>query len=419
MPAKDGGLCRLKVPLGRISAAGAVAVATAAQSHGSGVIEVTNRANLQIRGIRDGAESALAADLVAAGLGPRHPDSDDVRNILVSPMAGLDPHQHLDALPVAAAILGHLETDPDCRSLSPKFSVLVDGGEEVAVVDHAHDLWLAAIDAETFALGVAGCPPTSLDDATPFIAVGAADTAWAVAVALSMFLDMASRSPEVTRLRHLLPRVSRAAFLDHLSKRLGLSANLGNKAHRWRRRAPIETGHVGIRDQRQDGWTSVGAVPPLGRLSPDAMTRLGNLAAEHGGELRLTPWQSVMVPNVGKERAGRVVESLKSMGLICTPDHPLATTIACAGSTGCTRGRADTKADALLLADAHDAGWLHLSACERSCASAGVAGLTLLASATGTYDLFVRDPLSPHRFGRRIAEGLPVEQVRERVRRAR
>lgn len=416
VPARDGGLCRLKVPLGRLSAAGAHAVAEAARRHGSGIIEITNRANLQLRGIRDGTETALAADLLAAGLGPRHPDSDDVRNVLISPMAGLDRRQILDTGPVATAILRHLETDADCRALSPKISVLVDGGEDIAVVDHPHDLWLAAIDGETVALGIAGCAPTAPDDATPYITFAAVDATWAVVVALALFLELAARDLEVTRIRHLLPRVSREDFLDRLSKRLGLSTNLGDKARRWRRRPPIALGHVGIRDQRQEGLAAVGAVPPLGRLSPDSLERLAELAAANGGGLRLTPWQSVMVPDVRRERAEPVVEGLESIGLICTPAHPLATTIACAGSTGCAKGRADTKADALLLSESHAMGLLHLSGCERSCASAGVADTTLLASAPGTYDLFVKDPQAAHRFGRRIADGLSIEQLRRRLR---
>lgn len=417
--AGDGGLCRLKVPLGRLSADGAHAVAAAAARYGNGIIEITNRANLQLRGIREGADADLATDLLAAGLGPEHPESDDVRNVLISPTAGLDPRQHLDAGPVAAAILHHLETDADCRKLSPKFSVLVDGGEDVAVVDHPHDLWLAAIDGETFAFGVAGCPPVAPEETRPFIAVAAADAAWAVVVALALFIDLAAGDPEVTRIRHLQPRTSRDSFLDRLSKRLGLTANLGDKAHRWRRPAPVAMGHVGIRDQRQTGLASVGAVPPLGRLSPAGLTRLGEVAAEQSGGLRLTPWQSVMVPDVRREKAGQVVEALENLSLICTPTHPLATTIACAGSAGCMKGRGDTKADALLLADAHETGWLHLSGCERSCASAGVADATLLAVSPGTYDLFVRDATATHRFGRRVADGLSLDQARQRMRQTR
>ena len=52
--ALDGGICRVKLAGGAITAAQAHAVADAAQAYAGGVIEATNRANLQIRGI--GAE---------------------------------------------------------------------------------------------------------------------------------------------------------------------------------------------------------------------------------------------------------------------------------------------------------------------------------------------------------------------------
>lgn len=419
VPAKDGGLCRLKVPLGRLAAAGARAVAEAASQYGNSIVEVTNRANLQLRGIRDGAAASLARDLLAAGLGPTHPESDDVRNVMISPMAGLDPQQHLDVSPIAAEILRHLETDEACRVLSPKFSVLVDGAEAVAVADHPHDLWLAAMDSEAFAIGIAGCPPLAAEDMTSFLAVAAADAARAVSTALALFLDEAAGDAEISRFRHLLGRLSRDAFLQRLSKRLGVPANLGDKARRWRRRMPVTIGHIGIRGQRQAGLVAIGAVPPLGRLSPEALTGLGDLAAEHGGSLRLTPWQSVMVADVRQEKAGDVIGALEDLGLICTPAHPLATIIACAGSTGCAKGRADTKGDAMRFADVERRGFLHLSGCERSCASAGIADTTLLASSPGVYDLFVKDPRTADRFGRAVAGGLTVEQARRQVRQSR
>ncbi len=417
VPAKDGGLCRLRVPLGRLTAAGARAVAEAAARHGNGIIEVTNRANLQLRGIRPTDETALAALLLGAGLGPRHPETDDVRNVMIAPTAGLDPRQHLDVRPLAEDLLRHLESDVACRVLSPKFSLLVDGGESVAVIDHPHDIWLAAIDHRKMALGIAGSPPTRPEDTAPFIVMPAADALAAATTAIALFLDEAADDLDIMRFRHLLGRVSRASFFDRLSKRLGLDANLGEKARRWRRAVPAALGHVGIRDQKQDGLAIVGAVPVLGRLSPDTLPRLGGLAATHGdGNLRLTPRQSVMVPGIRREKAGIVVEALEELGLICSPAHPLASTIACAGSSGCAKGRADTKADALLLADGLAVGpWVHLSGCERSCASARVAEVTLLAAAPGIYDLFVRDAGSGGRFGRAVAGNLGIEEARRHI----
>ena len=86
--AMDGGICRVKLAGGSITAAQAHAVVDAALRYGSGVIEATNRSNLQIRGIRGAAaeHAAMVAPLLAAGLGPANAASDDVRNLMLSPI---------------------------------------------------------------------------------------------------------------------------------------------------------------------------------------------------------------------------------------------------------------------------------------------------------------------------------------------
>ncbi len=119
-------------------------MADAAERYASGVIEATNRANLQIRGI--GAQHpALIEHLLAAGLGPREAAGDDVRNLMLSPLAGLDPASVVDVRPLAAQLLQMLETTPRLHALSAKFAVQLDGGEDLAMLAHPHDLWLSAL----------------------------------------------------------------------------------------------------------------------------------------------------------------------------------------------------------------------------------------------------------------------------------
>src|SRR5208282_2223100 len=127
VPARDGGICRVKLPLGQLSAEQARAVAAAARQFGSGVIEATNRANLQLRGIPPANEAALIAALLAAGLGATPPGADDIRNVMVSPTAGIDALQDLDVRPLARGLLARLQADEACHALSAKFSFLVDG----------------------------------------------------------------------------------------------------------------------------------------------------------------------------------------------------------------------------------------------------------------------------------------------------
>ena len=142
--ALDGGICRIKLDGGSIQADQAEAVASVAERFAGGVIEATNRANLQIRGIAPGHD-ALIQPLLAAGLGPRKPAGDDVRNLMLSPAAGIDRQMLFDTRPLAEQILVTLQTHERFHELSAKFAVQLDGGEALAMLEHHHDLWLSCL----------------------------------------------------------------------------------------------------------------------------------------------------------------------------------------------------------------------------------------------------------------------------------
>ncbi|HXZ08535.1 MAG TPA: oxidoreductase, partial [Paraburkholderia sp.] len=113
---------------------------------------------------------------------------------------------------------------------------------------------------------------------------------------------------------------------------------------------------------------------------------------------------------IAASAVAHVLKRLTSLGLAIHPGDPLACVIACAGSNGCAKGRADTKHDARLLALHLPPGVdVHLSGCERSCAAAHCAPYTLLAVAPARYDLYRRDGAPG--FGRLVAHHLTIEQA--------
>ncbi|WP_296258737.1 MULTISPECIES: precorrin-3B synthase [unclassified Pseudomonas] len=411
VPALDGGICRIKLPGGVITAAQASAVAEAAERFAGGVIEATNRGNLQIRGI--GTEhDQLIAMLLDAGLGPKNPASDDVRNLMISPTAGIDPLQLFDARALAARILHSLETHPRFHELSPKFALSLDAGEGLAMLEHPHDLWLSAlhVNGETLlGFGLTGCPATH----SPLAAVTVDAGHDLVVTVLELFLEHAR--PEQARMRHLLQEIPAWQFLERLSKRLRYPLQIDQKITTWRR-GPIQlNAHIGLYPQRQAGLISVGGVVPLGRLSPSMLRSAAALSVEWGdGSLAMTPWQSLMVRNVSRERAGSALEGLRGAGLLCDADQALSQLIACTGSAACSKGLSDTKAEALQLAAClQHAGVnqaVHLSGCNRACAAAHVAPITLLAVSAGRYDLYFRDAAQPG-FGVLRGRDLTIEAV--------
>jgi precorrin-3B synthase len=416
VPSKDGGICRIKLALGCLTSAQARAVAAIAEDVRAAAIEATNRANLQIRGIPAGTEDRVIAALRAADLGGASAGADDIRNVMVNPLAGDDPDQALDARMLAGTLLATMEREPRYHLLSPKFALLVDGGESVAMLAHPNDIWLAAVDAETFAFGFAGCPPSAdtSDSVAGFVA--ARDAEALVLACLDRFLKHRGRpnraGQEITRFRHLLADLPAADILAALP----VDVQRDRATESWRRKAARERGPVGILKQR-DGRRAIGAAAPLGRLTPAQLRGVAELADHHtGGTIRLTPWQGLLLPGAAAENAGIVMAGLARLGLVTDAAAPLAAMIACAGNTGCASGLADVKADARRLADllsgtTGDIPGIHLTGCAKSCAAPRPAAITLLAVAPGRYDVFRRESGATGKFGACLGADKDIDQV--------
>ena len=405
VPARDGGICRIKLAGGVISAVQANAVAEGAQRYAGSVIEATNRANLQIRGIGH-EQTALIESLLAAGLGPSNAAGDDVRNLMLSPSAGIDRQMLFDTRDLARQILATLQEHEPFHDLSAKFAVQLDGGERLAMLEHPHDLWLSAIEREgerQLAFGLAGCP-TELPAGSVPLEQGHA----LVVAVLELFLELAG--PEQTRMRHLLAVVPAEVFFGRLAERVPFQPVVA-----WQRSAVSDLLHIGAHPQVQAGHVYVGAVPPLGRLDSAMLRGMAQLAQEYGdATLRFTPWQSVLLPNIRHAQADEVIGRLHQLGLLCEAGQALSRLIACTGSAGCSKGLADTKGDALQLSallQRHGQSLsVHLSGCSRSCAAAYITPVTLLAVSPGHYDLYFREAGQPG-FGALHARNLTIEAV--------
>ncbi|WP_253189731.1 precorrin-3B synthase [Paraburkholderia fungorum] len=441
--ARDGGICRIKLPGGVLSAAQAEVIAGASARHAAGVVELTNRANLQVRGVRSGHEAALIEALVGAGLGPEPmpggsvtvnasaASADDVRNVMISPAAGRDPAALVDTTQLCAELLALLQSDTRFAALSPKFALLLDGGERLARVDHPHDVWIAAsqgVEGVRFVFGLAGCPPEASafqsvaapqpqqvgrpnKGTGPLAAVSPAQVPALVRALLHTFLDLAA--DDATRMRHLLATHAVDTILQHAQTYVDFPLSRDASLAGWQRSTPADAGlRLGAHPQCKSGTWHAGGQPPLGRVDADTLRALALLARQHNtGILHITPWQSVLLPDLATDTVPAVLTALNALGLACDPSQPITRLIACAGSSGCAKSLADTKADAQQLAAQLPAGVeVHLSGCPRSCAAAHCAPYTLLAVAPGSYDLYRRDD-SGSGFGRCVAHQLTIQQA--------
>ncbi|MDU0810920.1 MAG: precorrin-3B synthase [Burkholderia sp.] len=405
--AVDGGLCRIKLFGGQIDTRQMYAIANAACIYGSSVIEVTNRANLQIRGIQNGKEIELTRALISVGLGPfveckGNNDidltilsaNDDIRNIMLNPFAGRDPNALLNTRELAKKLFIMLAHEPRCTELSPKFSIQLDGGESIAVLNHPHDIWLSPRVRKDgvirLACGISGCPPVHKNDFSALIDISPNKIADFVRALLLAFLDLASI--DMHRMFDLMKTHDMATLLAQAQSYLSFQFKQDLSLNDWRR-APSDPSlrfgaHV---EYYKDEYYRIGAQFSLSRINADRFVKLASLIDTYGDQsLLITPWKGIFINGVASTNVRALISQINELGLITSPSAPLARFTACSGSSGCIKGRADTKHDALVLSKraCYNKQHVHLSGCERHCALSYPADITLIAISEKHYTLY-------------------------------
>lgn len=415
IPAQDGFLSRLRIPGGSLSRPQCEAIATLADQFSDGFVQVTNRANLQIRGMASAIPSQALHLLQSLELASPIPATDAVRNIMGSPTAGIDPHARLDTHSLVMDWNRLLMHRADLAVLSPKFSVCLDGGEAVSVRDRPNDITLSATEGKgsiQFQLhlsqGERGDPPQTVG-----VEVEPKQAITLLSALAEVYRDYTlghwepgQRKP---RLRDLLLHWGVKRYLQAAGQKLSFplrpteSQLQGGVRHGY--------AHLGIHPQRQVGLSYLGVILPLGQMTTQQMRGLAALASQYGnGTLRLTPWQTVIVPCVSNTQITQAQEQLETLTLHTRAAHPSSAIVACSGTGGCGAAHTDTQAHARKLT-AHlercnilDTPLnIHFSGCEKSCAQHQSVDITLVGiqiQEAQAYRVYVGNNGSP--FGREL-----------------
>jgi ferredoxin-nitrite reductase len=370
--AQDGRLIRIRTPGGRLNVEQARVLAEMGDRLGKS-FQVTNRANLQMRGLPAEIPAEILHQLQNAGLAARLSPVDHLRNIMASPTAGIDSAQWIDTTPLVQELDDYLSSHSHLAPLSAKFSIGFDGGEQVAIAPH-NDILLTAIDLQ----GVHFCVQIT---GIPVCLISPEDCVQEIAALAQVYLE-ASQSHIGTRklrFKDLVQAMGVKSICDRA--RLPFSADLA-LPHR-----PPTLSPIGIHSQRQTHYSYIGIVLLLGRLEADHLRGLANLAEQYGdNSLRLTPWQNILLPNIPNSSLVSVQSQLDRLQLPYTPTHIHNALIACAGNT-CASSATDTQAHALMLAQYLQQHMIldmpitiHFSGCPKSCAHHGNSDITLIGT---------------------------------------
>jgi len=396
-PAQDSFMIRLRIPAGELSAHQLRGLADVAGELGGGYSHITTRANLQIREFKPASIVELLTRVQELGLTAKGAGADNIRNITASPDSGFGRDELLDVRPHARALHHYILNHRDLYGLPRKFNVAFDNGSLLSAAADTNDIGFFAVRVSADSLARTAVPAASAPAPGVYFRVqlggitGHKDFARdagllvppseAVAVAVAMircFRDNADRTDrKKARLKYLLEKWGVDRFVEESAKRLAFPLRrLPPEACEPRR--PVEKqGWLGVRRQSQAGLCSVGIGVPVGRLSVSQMKALSELAERYGtGELRLTVWQSLIIPHVAEKAAEAVCRAAKRMGLYTEASLAAGGIIACTGSRGCKYASADTKGHATELirhlanryGELSSAVNIHFTGCPNSCA---------------------------------------------------
>lgn len=368
MPTGDGLLVRL-APTGTITLDAMAGLCAAARAHGNGIIEVTARGSIQVRGLT--AASARAFAEAAASLGI---DGNDGVPVIADPLAGLGADEAIDAGTLAAEVRRALAATGLVGRLSPKVSVVLDGGAALHLDAIEADVRLrTALSLEGVRLLIA-----LGGDAANAVPIGCIAPRRAVEATVWLLAVIAARGREA-RARDMI----RGEGVDAL---LAAIVDLLIPASVPPARPPAEP--VGVYRLR-DGCVATGLGLAFGHTDAAALRQLVDAAAAAGAQgIRTAPGRALLVVAHPPTRAPALRAAAERLGFIVRPDDPRRHVAACPGLPLCASGQMPTRALAPAVANAaasllDGSLTVHLSGCAKGCAHPRAAALTIVGDGTG------------------------------------
>ena len=371
LPTGDGLLARI-LPIDTIALEPFAALCVLARRYGNGIVEITARGSIQVRGLSAHSASQFAGEIAALGIA-----AEDGIPILCNPLAGLDAAEIFDAGALAAALRSELTRRSLTARLDPKVSVAIDGGAPLNLARITADIRVRAEmrnDRPVLRLGLGGDDRNAFDLGLIALDFGAEAVA-------RLLLVLAERG---ARARDVIAAEGTACFDDALAFARG-----GSKGDREAAKSSATGGArqcndaIGLHALR-DGSFACGVGLAFGHAETSALEKLADAAAIVGARgLRTAPNRSLIAIGLTKEDASTFLAAAANLGFITRASDPRRHVIACAGAPLCASAYIAARAIAPNIAAAAapylgNELTIHVSGCGKGCAHFGTAALTMV-----------------------------------------
>ncbi|ATZ23779.1 Sulfite reductase [ferredoxin] [Streptomyces lavendulae subsp. lavendulae] len=348
-------MLRVRIDGGRLTTEQLRVIGEISEEFARGTADLTDRQNVQYHWIRIEDVPEIWRRLEAVGLSTTEACGDTPRVILGSPVAGIAQDEIIDGTPAIDEIYRRIVGNPDFSNLPRKFKSAISGSplldvaheiNDIAFVGVNHpehgpgfDVWVGGGLSTNPKLGVRLGTWVSLDE-VPDVYEGV----------ISIFRDYGYRRLRTrARLKFLVADWGPAKFRqvledEYLKRKLTDGPAPEQPSGQWR-------DHVGVH-QQQDGRFYVGFAPRVGRVDGATLTKIADVAAQHGsGRLRTTAEQKMIVLDIEADQVDSVVAALEALDLRVKPSPFRRGTMACTGIEFCKLAIVETKARGASLID--------------------------------------------------------------------
>ena len=362
-PTPGNFMMRLRFNAGKGTSAQLRVIAELSDEFGKGFADITTRQQIQLRWFTLADVEEIWRRLAAVGLESRQTGMDNVRGICGCPVAGLTPHELLDATPVIREFNDIILGNREFTNLPRKFNVTITGclencchteTQDIALVPSYRELDGQQVNGFNVLVGgkqgSGGYTPATPVDA--FVSPG--EAARMCAEITRIFRDFGPRTARNrARLAFVIEDRGIRWFRRELEKRWGKPLLKAGEDMRKKHHAD----HLGINPQKHSPLADtpplyyVGLNVPVGRITSAQLQTVADLADCYGsGDVRITPGQNLIIVNVPENRIGALTSEPIFKELPYDPSPIMRGLVACTGIDYCSLALIDSKGWALEVA---------------------------------------------------------------------
>ena len=429
-PNKEAFMARLRIPGGLLKTFQLRELAAIARDLTSGYVQITTRANFQMRLIQPRDCPEFLRRVQSVGLHTRGAGADNIRNLTANPTAGIDPHELIDVMPYCLELGQIILNDRSFYDLPRKFNIAYDGGGLIGTVEDTNDIGAKAVQVGgevLFRIALGGATGHKAFARDLGVLVKPSELNRVVVALVRLYIAHGNRGDrKKARRKHLVDTWSLEKYLAEAETLLGgpLRRSPLDLAATAPAEPAIPHSHLGVYPQKQAGLKYIGVAMPVGQITAKQMLRIAEIAELYGsGEIRLTVWQNFIIPNVPDAYVETVTRALRKIGFDIRASMLRGGLVACTGNAYCKFAQVNTKGHALALADYLEKKLtldlpvnIHLTGCPNSCAQHYMGDIGLLGTKVKgeeAYHVFIGGGFGAHQaVGRQVFSGLSLEDLK-------